>query len=195
MIPFISSIDLGAYMDTTVSPTDLKTEIALDSACEAVRSYLGQDINLVEDDLEIHSGTGKWRIRLRQRPVREVSGLFQDDEEIDPDSYSINGAFISLLDGFFFEGLDNIEVIYTHGYDVADVGPDTIPVPADIRLVALNSARRIYENIGAEQTENIRSETIGSYQYQLQDANTVTASELLDSEKVILDRYKVALVV
>jgi len=201
--PFISTADLEAFLQTTfVDPTSLIIKIALDSACDAVRSYLGQDINKVEDDVEYHSGHG-WlhdRIRLRQRPIIEVTTVYDADVLLDSANYNARDSFIVLTDGSYFTaGNDNIVVTYTHGYEVPATS-NSAAVPADIRLVALSAARRVYVSRGQRDVVNLRGETIGDYQY-LTDAGgrtigqtAATAAELLTPERDVLDRYRIGLV-
>ena len=200
MIPFISPDDLEALLgESLVNPTALIVAISLDSACTAIRTYLGQTINLVEDDVEVRSGSGRRKIRLRQRPVREVSEVKIDDEIQDPASYNVRGAVITFTDGsFWWNGNDNTYITYTHGWDVEE--PTDFPVPADIRMVALLIARRVYEAVGYEQGSAggaIISETIGDYSYTLSESSLATvtsASELTSGEKSSIASYRVELV-
>ena len=194
MDPFISTVDLEAMLDTTFAvPTPLPVKIALDSACQRVRTYLGQTINLVEDDVEVHSGTGRRKLRLRERPVRAVTLVTIDD--VETTNYTRRDAVLTLKNSDVWTyGNDNIEVTYDHGYDLVE--PSDNNVPADIRLVALILARRVYESLGSV-TGTVVQETIGDYSYQLSDnaeAAVSSAAELLEAEKYALDRYRIDLV-
>ena len=196
MIPFISPTDLEALLGEQIpDETALIVSISLDSACERVRSYLGQDVNKVTDDVEVHSGSGRKKLRLRQRPVRSVGAIYVDDVLLDPATYKVRGAIVTLPDDAWTSGNDNVEVTYTHGWDTAE-GAGNIRVPADIRLVALLVARRVYESVGASIGAGaIIQETIGDYSYRLsEDAAADSASELLDAERFVLDRYRIELV-
>lgn len=204
MDPFISVEDLEALLDYTFpDPNALIVRIALDSACEAVRSYLGQDINKVVNDVEYHSGHG-WihdRVRLRQRPVISVASVYDSDVLLDPANYNARDSFIVLTDGSYFTaGNDNIVVTYTHGYEVPAVS-DSATVPADIRLVALSSARRVWVARGKYDVFNRRAENIGDYRYETDAGGAAavghiaaSAAELLSPEKDVLDKYRIGLV-
>ena len=203
MTPFISTDDLEAWLDVDITnPNSLAVKIALDSACEKVRTYLGQMINYVQDDVEIHSGGGRKKLRLRERPVRDLTELEVSGEIIDPDEYSVRYfdhpmlAVVTFVDGErYWRGDDNIYVTYSHGYDLVEAA-DAVNVPADIRLVALMLASRVYQSIGVPvSVGGLTSETIGDYSYQL-DAATAASSaiELYDAEKITLDRYRIDLV-
>lgn len=199
MDPFISVDDLEAMLaEDLADPNALVVKIALDAACQTVRTYLGQDVNFVEDDVEIHSGSGRRKMRLRQRPVREVTEILVDDVALDLSTVSIRGAIITFRDmDIWNPGNDNIEVTYSHGWDIDE--PTDFPVPADIRLVALLLSRRVFDaqGSGSSNTGGIISETIGDYSYTLSEeaaAAALSASELLDAEKSVLDRYRIELV-
>ena len=194
--PFISVSDLEAWLDETiVDPNSLAVKITLDSACQKVRTYIGQTINLVEDDVEVHSGSGRRKLRLRERPVRSVSEVKIDDEVMDPSTYNVRDAIITFIEtDYWWNGDDNIYVTYTHGYDIVE--PSDFNVPADMRLVALLLAARIYQNIGVPViTGGVSGETIGDYSYTVDTSgSTSSAIELYDAEKYCLDRYRIDLV-
>ena len=194
--PFISVLDLEAWLDETIAdPNSLAVKITLDSACQKIRTYLGQTINLVEDDIEIHSGSGRRKIRLRERPVRSVSEVKIDDVVMDPTTYNVRDAIVTFTDtDTWTQGDDNVSVTYTHGYDLAE--PSDINVPADIRLVALLLSARIYQNIGVPiLIGGLSGETIGDYSYTVDNAaSTTSAIELYEAEKYCLDRYRIDLV-
>ena len=182
---------LGESVDSQA----LITKISLDSACERVRSYLGQTVYLVTDDVEVHCGAGRRKMRLRQRPVRSVTSITEDSVLVESTAYNVRSAIVTRLDfGWWNPGDDNIVVTYTHGYDL-DEGATKLNVPADIRLVALNLARRVYTDVSATVgTRDVISETIGDYSYQLSDAAQEAANELFEAEKMVLDKYRVPLV-
>jgi len=196
---FISSTDLEALLGTTVDPDSLIIAIALDSACQSVRTYLGQTVNYVADDVEVHSGSGRRKLRLRERPVRVVTEVKVDNTVIDPTTYNVRGAIITYTntDAWTF-GNDNIRVKYSHGYDIDE--PSEFNVPADIRLVTLLAARRVYEAVGYFQSIGggvLTGETIGDYSYTLSDSaatSVAEASALTEGEEYVLDRYRIELV-
>lgn len=195
MRPFIGTNDLAAILGHPVSDTDLITAIALDSGSEAVRSYIGQTINYVENDTEELDGRGRVKIRLKQRPVRNLVSVTLEGEVVDPTEYNRRGATLRRHNGVPWPfGFGNVTVVYSHGWDII---PDLDPsndflVPADLRLVALLSARRVYTTVGASAAGTIISESIGSYSYSIGGNSVVqTAAELLPPEQATLERYRI----
>lgn len=196
--PFISVADLEAGIGAAIAdPNALDVKIALDSACQAVRTYLGQTINKVTDDVEIHSGRYGKKIRLRQRPVRSVTEVKIDGTVIAATNYSVRSHIVTLIDGSLWgKGNDNVSIKYTHGYDIGEPSDDN--VPADIRFVALSIAKRVWNDLGADAASGaIVSETIGDYSYTLSEAALATvtsASALSGGEQAALDPYRIELV-
>ena len=199
--PYISVLDLEAILGLTIAdPTALIVKIALDAACHRVRTYTGQDINLVLDDVEVHSGSGRRKLRLLQRPVRQLTEVKIDDVVQDAALYSLRENIISFIDSdVFWMGNNNVEVTYSHGWDI-DETPDSPfvsveRVPADLRLVTLLLARRVYENVGENVSAGaIIGETIGDYSYTLSDnaaTAVTTAIELIPAESYVLDPYRI----
>lgn len=191
MDPFISVDDLNAVTGTTVDGGSLIVAIALDAACESVRSYMGQTINYVAGDVAELDGNGQKKIRLPQRPVRALTSVVLDDVTLEADDFHLHGAIIRLKNGgVFTEGFGNVVVTYDHGYNVLEPDPN---VPADIRLVALLSARRVYAAVGVTDVGEKQSETMGSYSYTNATTAAIvsTAAELLPAETDVLDRYTV----
>jgi len=196
--PFISTLDLEAIIDDTLpDPSALIVKIALDSACTAVRTYIGQDINYVANDLEVRSGSGRRKLRLRQRPVRSIASIYIDDVLVDSDEYTVRGTpgVVTMKNTWWDPGDDNVEITYSHGWDLAEASD--MSVPSDIRIVALSIARRIWADTGSELAGAIVSETIGDYAYELSDASvqaSATSAQLTEAEKYMLDPWRVELV-
>jgi len=201
VLPFISETDLSAFLGEEVSPLDLLTEIALDSACQTIRSYLGQTINLVRGDIEIHDGTGRESIVLRQLPVIDVASITEDDVELVPDDdYVVDGrtgiVHRRSLGWSYGWGLgwpwrrQNIIVIYDHGCAITeedvvneDSGDEPIVnrVPSDIRQVALELAAATYNApafvaVGASGITE-EDKTIGGASHRVKYADAVAQAQ------------------
>lgn len=194
---FISVADLALFMQ--VAEADLTTglaDLAVSAAQATVRGYLGQQITLVTSDDIFLDGTGTKKLRLPQRPVVSVSSVTEwDDVLVDPDDYEFQEPqwLVRRDHRVWHPGVRNIEVVYTHGWQTADLDSDTTDsdfdsnhVPADISLVTLILARRFYDRSLAGEQGVIKSETIGQYSYTLESA---AGSELLPAEKAVLDAY------
>ncbi len=200
--PFITTTDLEAILGVTLpAPNALIVKIALDGACTAVRTSLGQVVNLVNNDVELRHGNGNVRMRLRQRPVRAVDSVTVDDELIATTNWKLKDSTVWLHKGdVFWRGILNVSIQYDHGWDLTDVSGD-MGVPADIRLVALGAARRIYKAVAdsAVPATALQSETMGSYSYSLASlpadvaVAVATAGALLPTEEASLDRYRIGL--
>jgi len=136
-------------------------------------------------------------VRLRQRPVRSVASVTVDGVALESTGWNLHGALLRRIDGGCFPlGVANVVVVYTHGYDIPPTVVDW-PVPADIRLVALIAARRVYSAVGASDSGGTQqSETMGSYSYTSASTAQVasTAAQLLAPETAVLDRYRVGLI-
>lgn len=198
MRPFIGTDDLSAITGTTVSENDLITAIALDVGCQTVRSYIGQTINYVEEDTEELDGTNRLKVRLRERPIRQLISVSVEGTELDPEKYSLRKSVIRRKDGIAFPwGFDNVEVVYSHGWDAVpdDSAGDDVLVPPDLRLVALLSARRVYTAVGTI-SGTPSSESIEGYSYTLtQTAVAESAAQLFDAEKAVLEHYRIGLTI
>lgn len=198
MDPFITTADLAVILDEDYAEGP-GAEFAIDAACQAVRTYLGQDVNFVADDVILLDGNGLRWLRLPQRPVRAVGPVYLDDvTTADPDWFD-DGHFIWRTDPYdvWPVGERNVEVTYDHGWDL-EATYENLRVPADIRMVAMNSARRMHLAQGTAGAGDVTSETIGRYTYQLEKGSESTGdggwAALLEGECRILDRYAVRLV-
>jgi hypothetical protein len=212
MEPFVSSADLDAFTGTQHNPDAPLTLLALESACDTIRRYIRQQVNYVENDIEYADGSGTRRLILREMPLRSIESVTMDDgEELEAGADYIAYPQESLLVfpwGVWPIGVSNVTVVYSHGWDLTfspqlDSGDiespgetaspgapllgEYLPVPADLRLVALTLARRVLAGMGAAEG-GIKQETIGSYSYTLATASNV--GELLLSERAVLDRYR-----
>jgi hypothetical protein len=217
MIPFISALDLGAYLEQTLDDSDLLVEIALDAGCQMVRDDIGQRINLERSQLERHDGTGKESVILRELPVVEVLQVLEDDVElVEGDDYVVVGGRVGILyrKGETWSwswrwgthrwsfGRQNVEVVYDSGYavaegDVVEAGSGDDPVvdrvPSSIRLVALSAAARVFRAPTLQAVASgITGENMGPYSYTSNPAVAQTiAAGLLEDEKTSLNRYRV----
>jgi hypothetical protein len=187
-VPFISSADLSDQLGQDVTSSDLAI-IAIDSACEIVRSYLDQYLNLVESDEVTLDGTGTYSLLLPQRPVVAVNSV-EIADEADPEFYLDDAGILYRTDGVVWtKGHGNVTVDYDHGYAFHESDVDGARrMPSDIRRVALELASRIWVSQGT-QTGQVESETIGSYSYTNAPGSSGGASALLDEERITLDHY------
>lgn len=197
-IPFISLLDLGDYLDADLTEDEVGV-IAIDSACEMIRSYIDQRIDYEEQDEIRLDGTGRPSLLLPQRPVRAVHGVTEEDEgpdlAEDEDWYldRVADRIIRLPEGAVWPlGQGNIVVNYDHGYEADPVDEDFIRVPSDIRLVALQIASRIYRGKGTATAGTVVSETIGSTSFTYESGGVqATGAAIAPIEQGILDHYRI----
>jgi hypothetical protein len=144
MVPFISVADLTNYMGEDLTSSDLAV-IAIDSACEAIRSFTRRKLNYTQDDVIILDGSGMVELLVPEWPIVDVSEILVAGEEVtDHRVAGSEQSYIVRTDGGSWpRASGNIQVTYSHGYavsedDVAPEGPDR--VPSDLRSVALAMA-------------------------------------------------------
>lgn len=220
MVPFISTQDLGDFLGEDVTGNRLSI-IAIDSACQTIRSYVGYKLNYLKDDIIKLDGNGREAVILPEAPVVSVKTVLVGDMELTADDYYFTpgGLLVKMCSapwlswpwGGWLWGQRNITVTYSHGYAFREVDVEQDPsddtplpdrMPADVRSVALDLAKRIYEASagigGAGSSSGISSEQIGTYQYSAGTTTTTStgasspgaANVLWPSDKALLAAYK-----
>lgn len=193
LLPFVSIADLSAYLKTTISDQDLLAVAAIDAACQAIRTYTNQDLNLARhDEITLH-GNRYRDLLLPQLPVWEVHEITVDDVLLEPDDWFLGEAGILYRTSspfYWTAGIGNITIDYSHGWAVVEDDieesdePDAGRMPSDLRMIALRIAEGLFQNAPS----NIRQETLGSYSYTLAES---VGSLIIPAMKPILDRYVV----
>lgn len=194
MDPFISIADLGDYIGRDVS-TDDGAVIAVDSACEMVRTLTEQDFNPVNADTVTLDGTGTDTLLLPQTPVTAAGTVVVNGGSLTAADYVATSDGHLVRTGgtawstwsetsfgpadYWPRGRQNISVTYNHGYAAGTA----LDVPADVRMVALMIASRLVIQ-GVE-----KSRTVG----QASATYAVASTDLTNGEKAILRKYKRAL--
>jgi hypothetical protein len=213
-IPFVSTADLSEFLGQDVTSDQLAV-IALDSACEIIRAYVGQRLNFDAVDVVTLNGNGRSSIILPQLPVVDIAEVVADDTVLAADSYYATRSGVlsrMTLYDVWPVGIQNIEVTYSHGFavleaDVEDDPDDDTPkpdrMPSDIRRVALALARRVFVASGSVAEAGTKaSETITPDSYSYTNATTSasgtttvttsSATELTLDERAILDLHRFA---
>jgi hypothetical protein len=170
---FISQTELGHYLRRDVDDDDLAL-IAVNAACQIVRTRTRQALALEEDDtVSFPLGGTNRELLLPELPVVAVDEVRVDGEvELDwrleeNGILTLTGSVSCLTSPVI------VEVDYSHGYDA---------IPDDLRLVALTVAARIYEQGTA------RQESTGSSSITF---SVAASTDLSSGEKVICDAYRV----
>ena len=171
-----------------------RAEALLGDASAMIRAYTGQTFDKVTGDvatLRVQSGT----VRLPQRPVTAVTSVVAIGGAGMPDVAVIDYVFdgidqIRIGEGTFIINLPAIwwdddgypgtfRVTYDHGYDA---------VPADVVAIACGMTLRTLTAPTAQ--GGVTSETIGSYSYRLEAADTGLAVSMSKDDRTALARYR-----
>ena len=197
-VPFVGLADLSAFTKLTIEEADALAIMSLDAACETIRTYIGQHVNLVRDDEAFLSGNNGAGLLIPELPVVQIHSVTVNGDEVTDWMVAAGGVLVRTADtrrglGDWDAGFANVRIVYDHGWAVTEEDvvqdesgePDVHRVPSDLRMIALRIAASTY--LTSSMNRGIRQESIGSYSYTMDHS---TAS-LTDWEKRLLDRYVV----
>lgn len=201
MIPFISSADLGFYINKDLSGSDLAT-IVCDAACQLIRDEIDQKLNYEEDDVVILDGNDRSLLILPEQPIVAVSEVSIDQAAaLDPAGYRIvnDRSMLERLGGttqcpnVWTRGT-RVSITYNHGYavteDVVDEPGGIFRVPSSIRSIALDRAATGMV-AGRTGVGGVRSETLGRYRYDLAVTTVQSGMVLSEEQCAALEKYMV----
>ena len=196
--PFVSIDDLNNVFGLSIPAADPRAIIALDSACQTVRTYTEQTLNLVRNDVQLFRGFPPFL--LPELPIVQINSVTLGDDVIDDEDFYLGfGGAIFLKDWRRYWTWDDVVTVdYDHGWAIqeADIVQnesgqgDVDRMPSDLRMIALRIAAGIYQSAGVGVSAGMRSESLGAYSYTRMDGALGTG-ELSDPEKRLLDRYRV----
>jgi hypothetical protein len=174
--PFISADDLSDYLGRDVTGDD-GTVIALDAACDLVRTMAEQPFNEATTTFTL-DGTGTDAILLPYLPVSAVGTVTVDGEAVT--DYTLNGNGILFRGSAGCDprptwpsGRQNVVVTADHGYASADL-------PRDVRIVALQvAARLIVQGVTVEEAQGAERVRYAG-----------PALDLTKGEQMILRKYR-----
>jgi hypothetical protein len=128
-----------------------RTQVALDAACDTVRQYICQTIDLVEDEVLEVRGSGTHVLLLPELPVVDVTSV-QDEDADEVDDWVLQDSGRLWLDtGWRHNHL--YSVTYSHGWAAEDV-------PSDIKITTYRMTG-FYVQMAAGPT--VSTESIGGY--------------------------------
>lgn len=182
-IPFISSTDLAEYTGYVLDPD--KALIAVDSACDMLRSLAEQTWEYKEDDVVLLDSDGTDSLFLPELPVYEVSSVEGPGGIAASHFVDLEYGIIKTQYPYqrFLRGRGIYEVTYTHGYVSQIVGgmpPNVEKFPSDLRVLALVLAMRIYDQ------QIVQQESVGGAQYIYSSKDALGLS---DREMDVLQKY------
>jgi hypothetical protein len=151
---------------------------SLEEACQIVRDYLEQRLDVVADEtIKLH-GTGRPTLLLPELPVTEVSAVLVEGTALTPADWSLDGedGILWRIGDYWPAGIANVTVTYDHGF---------ASVPASIRGIVISLANRLYHQHPA--VPGLRSEQLAAYSYTRDDTG---AAGLNGLERLVLDRHK-----
>lgn len=197
MTDWLTEAELETHLGVTLTAETAAFIIRVVQA--RVRAYTGQELTAVSDDIVYLDGTGRDAFRLPERPVTDISELQEDGVVVAPGTYpdhewkyGATSGVVFRQDGIWRDGRGNLKVTYDHGYSV---DPIYGSFPADLRLVSLNLAKRVFLAIGT--TSAVaggvkQSESIGAYSYSLAEVQAGADSvDFSKTEQLVLDHYSV----
>lgn len=193
--------DLEAFLQVEIAAE--LTESANRAIAEAtamVRNYCRQYLSLVEDETLVVDGVGGTRLFLPQLPVISVAEVVEDDETLTAtDDYKLGqwGILHRMGGSEWATGIQNIEVVYSHGYE---------EIPDDVASIATRVAARAFQAglraADVEGVPGVMSKHLGDYTVAFGSEHAggssgesvlgaSAAPVLLRSEKAMLDGYRV----
>lgn len=196
MSALASSTDLEARLGRTLTAEEAaRADALLADASALVRSYTGQDFTVTVDDEVVLRGQNGL-ITLPQRPVTGVSSVVAVGGDGLPDVPLVDwiwdgldtvrvgeGSFVINLPAIWWDDdgyPGTYRVTYSHGYG---------QVPADVVAVVCGMVLRTLT--APTMAGGVRSETIGSYSYQLDAAGTGLSVTLSQDDRKTLARYRI----
>lgn len=149
MAAFATAADLAAILgiEEFTEAQETRATALLELASGSVRAEARQAIDLVEDDELVRRGSSENTIMLPERPVGEITSITLDGEELDADSWLVDGRDVYRAGGWGHEGLQLV-VTYSHGYE---------EIPEALKTVVLAVAMRAWTNPGG-----VLSQTLGA---------------------------------
>lgn len=184
--PFISRQDLTDYLGRDVTGDD-GALIAVDAACDTVRSVTEQDFSLVVGDRVTLDGTGTDTLLLPQLPVVGAGTVTVNGTAVTDYATTADGRLVRVGGtatyatwaagyanaAYWPEGRRNVVVTYDHGYAGT-------ALPRSVRLVALALASRLV----------VQGVALQESQGDVSIRYATAATDLTAGEKLILGKYR-----
>lgn len=140
--------------------------VDLDAACDTIRDYLCQQIDVVTNDVITLFGTDTRAMLLPELPVTAVTSITLDGDPVTDWTVDDYGVLWRTDPAYWPRGTQ-YTVTYSHGY---------AEVPAILKVVAFQLARA-----SSTSTPGVKQESIAGYSVTYADAATGTDDGLLSA--------------
>lgn len=185
MQDFITLEDLEGFLSEDL---EAGAQLFVDAAQAAARARMDQTITR-ETTTEIHTGNGRGRLRLWERPIRGIIEVKIEGRAIDPAKYEVllldRAPVLVLINDRFGRGL-RVDVTYDHGWDVGLEDSDSfLPVPADLKVATLSLAASMWGDDNGD--GQVQGESIGGYSYTRDTAGGLMSS----AQREVFDAYAI----
>ena len=200
MANFAAVTDIESFLqvDITTAVQLASANRALTEASAAIRNYDRQYLERIDDEDITLDSTGGTRLFLPELPVLNVSKVVEDGVTLTQgDDYKLGQhGILHRVDQKWAEGIQNITITYTHGYNV---------IPDDIVAVCTRAASRAYQaGLRAADSDGlmgVASKSLGDFSVAFASESgggtgegimgASAARMLLLSEKDTLDKYRI----
>jgi len=194
---FCEVADVAEFLQVDIpSEKAASAQSAIDAATAEIQNYCRQTLSLVESDEITLDGNGSTRLLLPELPVVSVAAAVEDGETLTVDTdYKLGQhGILHRIGRPWAVGVQNVTVIYTHGYTT---------LPGTLVDICKRSAARAYQSgLRAEAQEGvpgIQAESLGDHSVtygaeaggEAMILGASAAPILLKSEKQALNRYRV----
>lgn len=153
MALFATASELADRLGVSLSESEeSRAKGLLELASSLIQQEAGQEIEQVEDDELTRRGTESARILLPERPVKSVSKVVLDGEEIEEeDEWYVEGDELVREVGGWGQPDEVLVITYTHGYEA---------VPDIAKVICLEAVVRAWINPGSVLSEEYGSERV-----------------------------------
>jgi hypothetical protein len=179
---YASSDELVAYLRIPAGVEDSTLlQVALEGADEAINGYIDQELLSGTATNEEHNGDGSDVLQLRHFPAIAIASITEwnpgfesgTSATLDSTDYyaELHTGIVYRIGSKWPEGRGTVKVTYTYGVE---------ETPADVRIVALQVAARIYD-VGM-----VENESVGG----VSATYVKGAGSLTEDERRLLRRYR-----
>jgi hypothetical protein len=173
-VSYVTIADYEQWAGVTDDDDVPRVTVSLEAACDAVRDYIGQTIDLVTDDAMEIPGSGTQFLLLPELPVVSVASITDEDAEAVDDWTLRDSGILYRREGWAHGHI--YTVTNTHGWAT---------VPADIKIATFQVA----SSLASSQSGTIQQESIGGYSVSYMRGDD--SSPLASIEKRIVKRVPV----